>query len=422
MYFQSIYDRYHKVSKHLKKKILDEFCKVCGYNRKYAISKLNEPPPQEKLYSRQVAKKRRQRPYTYDFRIIQILSKVWESAAYPCSERLKALLPVWMPWIEKRFQLNTDTKRNLLKISPRQMDRRMQSQKHKAKKRIYGGTKPGTLLKHHIPIKTDHWDVKKPGFTEIDTVSHSGNNADGLFAYSVNQTDILTTWVETRAVLGKGENGISQAMDEMEKDFPFDIFGIDADNGSEFINYHLYNRCKQKNIQFTRGRPYKKDDNAHIEQKNWTHVRKLMGWNRYDTPSAVDAMNDFYRNELRLFMNLFLPSMKLLKKVRVGSKTIRRYDKPKTPLDRVIASRKGNPVKVSRLKVLRTQIDPFELSQIIDRKLEDIYRQANYHHSPKESEALIKKPSTKIQQTKLTQQEDVMREISKIFGIEVRVA
>jgi hypothetical protein len=423
MYFQAIYDRYHKGSKYLKEKILDEFCKVCGYNRKYAIRKLNGLSPQEKLYQQRKAKRKRQGHAIYDSEVIQLLSKIWEAAGYPCSIRLKSVIPVWMPWIEKYFRLSADRKRDLLKISPRQMDRRMQCQKHIAKKSIYGGTKPGTLLKHHIPIKTDHWNVKEPGFTEIDTISHSGNNADGLFAYSVNQTDILTGWVETRAVMGKGEKTVSEAMDEMEIYYPFNILGIDADNGGEFINYLNYNRCKQKNIQFTRGRPYKKDDNAHIEQKNWTHVRKLMLWNRYDSQEAVDAMNDLYRNELHLFMNLFLPSMKLVKKERIGSKPKRNHDTPQTPLDRLIASGKGDPRKVSHYINLRAQIDPFELSKIIDKKLDAIIKLANHHHSPKGSQAQdTDQPPEKQQRNLSRQEEEVMQEISRIFEMEVKVA
>ena len=198
-----------------------------------------------------------------------------------------------------------------------------QEQEGQDSKRSCGRTKPGTLLKHHIPIKTDNWDVKSPGWTEGDTVSHPGNSAEGHFGYAVNQTDILTTWVESRAILGKGEKAVVDALDEMAQAFPFWISGIDSDNGSEFINWHLLRYCGSHKIQPFRGRPYKKDDNAHIEQKNWTRVRKIMGWDRYDTQEAVDAMNDLYRNGLRLFVNLLLPSMKLLRKKRVGSRLTR---------------------------------------------------------------------------------------------------
>jgi transposase InsO family protein len=202
--------------------------------------------------------------------------------------------------------------------------------------------------------------------------------------------------VETRAVLGKGEAGVSQAMEEMEEAFPFKILGIDSDNGSEFINYHLYRRCQKLKIQFTRGRPYKKDDNAHIEQKNWTHVRKLMGWDRYDRQEAIEAMNDLYKNELRLFMNLFMPSMKLLTKKRIGSRLKRVYDKPQTPFERLVASHKGDPRKVADLRRFQDSLDPFELAKSIEKKLEHIWSLARHQLSPKVTE----RPKAEPQQLK----------------------
>jgi hypothetical protein len=380
-YFKAIYTRYHKAPQTLKRIILNEFCQVCRYNRKYAIRKLNGPLPEKPAKA-----PRRKRPSTYSSQLIRVLCAIWESAGYPCSVRLKAIVPRWMPWIQKRFQLSAKLKQDLSRISPRTIDYRLRSKKAQLKNRLYGRTKPGTLLKHHIPIKTDHWDVKTPGFTEIDLVSHSGNSARGDFGHSVNQTDILTTWVETRAVLGKGEAGVSQAMEEMEEAFPFKILGIDSDNGSEFINYHLYRRCQKLKIQFTRGRPYKKDDNAHIEQKNWTHVRKLMGWDRYDSQEAIEAMNDLYRHELRLFMNLFMPSMKLLRKERIGSRLKRVYDKPQTPFERLVASHKGDRRKIADLRRLQDSLDPFELAKSIEKKLEHIWSLARHQLSPTVSE------------------------------------
>ena len=166
------------------------------------------------------------------------------------------------------------------------------------------------MLKHHIPLKTDHWDVQVPGFTEIDLVSHSGNSASGDFCYSLNLTDIHTGWTETQAVLGKSQEAVRGALETIRQALPFALRGIDSDNGSEFINQHLCRYCQAQAVQFTRGRPYKKDDNAHIEQKNWTHVRRLLGYLRYDTPGAREAINDLYRHELRRFQNLFLPSVK----------------------------------------------------------------------------------------------------------------
>ena len=330
----------------------------------------------------------RKRGLSYGHELLSVLTSVWEAAGYPWSVRLKGLLPAWTPWIRKRFKLSPKIEKQLLSISPRQMDRRLAVQKNQQRRRIYGRTKPGYLLKHHIPVKTDSWDVKSPGFTEIDLVSHSGNSGEGEFGYSMNVTDMQTTWTETRALLGKGQTAVQQALYEIAGMLPFPLLGLDSDNGSEFISWHLKAWCERKQIQLTRGRPYKKDDNAHIEQKNWTHVRKLRGWERYDTQNAVDAMNDLYRRELRLWLNLYLPSVKLLKKIHVGSKLRRVYDGPKTPFERVVASKQGDAAQLSILKELRRSLDPFQLAKTIDRKLERIYRLANRRLSPKAQEKL----------------------------------
>jgi len=271
----------------------------------------------------------------------------------------------------------------LLRISPSTIDRRLQGKKRQLRRRLYGRTKPGTLLKHHIPVKTEHWDVTIPGFTEVDLVSHSGNSADGEFLQSLNLTDIHTGWVESRTVMGKGQTAVSAALEDMRTAIPFALRGLDSDNGSEFINNHLFRYCEAREIQCTRGRPYKKDDNAHIEQKNWTHVRKLLGWDRYDSPAAQAAINDLYRHELRLMMNLFQPSVKLVRKVRHGSRLTRHYDQPQTPLDRLVASGAGDPAEIATLQQLRARLDPFALAETIDRKLRHIYRLANRRQSPR---------------------------------------
>ncbi len=335
-----------------------------GTHRKYALRLLNGPPPGAER------PQRRRRPATYSPAVIQALTAIWEAAGYPWSVRLKALIPLWLPWARRRWRLSAPVCQQLRRISPRQIDRRLAPTKRQLQTRRYGRTKPGTLLKHHIPLKTDHWDVTVPGFTELDLVAHAGHRADGEFAHSLNVTDIHTTWGDTRAVLGKSELRVQEALDEIRQALPFRLRGIDSDNGSEFINNHLYRYCQAQAIQFTRGRPYKKDDNAHIEQKNWTHVRKLVGYLRYDTPAAVTALNDLYRHELGLFQNLFLPSVKLLRKERVGARLRRRYDAPRTPLDRVQASPEADAAAVARLVALRDRLDPFALAQAIDRKIQ----------------------------------------------------
>ncbi len=363
-YLRAIHGRYRQAPREVKGQILDEFCANTGYHRKAALRLLNGPPPGRGR------PQRRRRGATYSVAVIQALTVIWEAAGYPWSVRLKALLPLWLPWARRRLRLSAPVCQQLQAISPRQIDRRLAPAKRTLKTRRYGRTNPGTLLKHHIPLKTDHWDVTAPGFTELDLVAHAGDRADGEFAYSLNVTDIHTTWGETRAVLGRGESRVQTALDEIRRALPFRLQGIDSDNGSEFINDHLYRYCQAYAIQFTRGRPYKKDDNAHIEQKNWTHVRKLVGYLRYDTPAAVAALNALYRHELRLLQNLFLPSVKLVRKERVGARLHRRYDAPRTPLDRLQTCPEADPATVAQWVGLREQLDPFALSQTIDRKIE----------------------------------------------------
>ena len=406
-YLKAIYSRYKKVSKPLRARILDEFCQVCGYNRKYAIRLLNGPAPQKP----EVTTAKGRRP-TYGAKVILSLTTIWEASGYPCSARLKALLPLWLPWAIKRLAITAQVQNQLLSISPATIDRRLKAKKRK--KRLYGRTKPGTLLKHHIPIKTDSWDVKTPGFTETDLVSHCGNSEKGEFIHSLNVTDIHTTWVETRAVMGKGQAGVLDAMKQIEQALPFKLLGIDSDNGSEFINYHLKAFCDQKQIQFTRGRPYKKDDNAHIEQKNWTHVRKILGYLRYDSPQALDAINDLYHHELRVLQNLFLPSMKLSEKVRVGSKLRRRYDKPLTPFERLLACPQADPAKLQELKKLRKGTDPFALAKTIEQKLERIYQLANHRVSPR-----LEPPQPSLRPLTRAERQAVL-EISEVLGINLR--
>jgi hypothetical protein len=368
-YLKRIYPRYQKADAREKRRILDEFCANCFYHRKHATRLLTGPPPGEKR-----PRKRRPRRATYGSQLLAILQAVWEAADYPWSARLKALLPEWMPWMRRRFRLTPALERQLLAISPRTIDYRLRPLKGKLRRRLYGRTKPGTLLKHHIPLKTDHWDVQVPGFTEIDLVSHSGNSAAGDFCYSLNLTDIYTGWTETRAVLGRGQEGVRAALEEIRQALPFALRGIDSDNGSEFINDQLLRYCRARDIQFTRGRPYKKDDNAHIEQKNWTHVRRILGYVRYDSPAAQEAINDLYRNELRLFQNLFLPSVKLAKKERVGSRLRRRYEAPQTPGQRIAALLPADSQRRSELEKERAKRDPFQLSRRIQTKLERIFQ------------------------------------------------
>jgi len=375
-YANAVRQRYNQAPRAAKARILDEFCATTHYHRKYAITLLTAPPPPPQP-------KRRHRSPTYRPSTITTLVAIWEAAGYPWSARLKALLPLWLPWAKRHLAISSQMEQQLRTISPSTIDRRLKGRKRRLKRRLYGRTKPGTLLKHHIPIKTDHWDVTTPGFSEMDLVSHSGNSADGDFLQTLNLTDIHTGWCESHAVLGKSQTVVAPALETLRQALPFALRGVDSDNGSEFLNNHLYKYCEAREIQFTRGRPYKKDDNAHIEQRNWTHVRKLLGWDRYDSPEALAAINDLYRHELRLMMNLFQPSVKLVGKVRRGARLTRRYDAPQTPLDRLAASPHANPAAVAALQQLRQRLDPFGLAKTIDQKLAAIHRLANLRLSPR---------------------------------------
>lgn len=372
-----MYARYREAPRKERSQLLTEFCKVAGYNRKYALRLLNGRPPK-----RVPPEKRRRRP-KYSRGVVEVLRVVWEAANYPWSLRLKALLPVWLPWVKKHMAVSPRLERELLTISPRQIDRRLGPYKKQVKRRLYGRTKPGTLLKHQIPIKAERWQTSEPGFGEVDLVSHSGDRADGEFVHSLTFTDIYSTWTETRAVMGKSQAFVQEALEDVRSKLPFPMRGIDSDNGSEFINHHLVAYCTAKQIEFTRSRPYKKDDNAHVEQKNWTHVRKLLGYLRYDSHEAVLKMNELYRGDLRLFQNLFLPSVKLVAKKRVGSRLRRFYDSPKTPLDRLLDLPGRPTLRLTGLRALRNRLDPLVLSSRIDTRLRRIHALSNVRHNPR---------------------------------------
>ncbi len=371
-YLRRMRERYVMATREEKGRLLDEAMEVTGRHRKSLI----------RAWRREVRPGRKPggRPTRYGPSVVRALVAVWTRAGYPWSVRLRALLPTWLPWARRRLALTPSTEAGLRAISARQIDRVLAPHKRTIRRRQYGRTKPGTLLKHQIPLRTDRWAVTEPGFTEIDLVAHSGDRADGEFAHTLNLTDIHTTWVESGALLGKSQVRVQETLDRLRADLPFRLRGIDSDNGSEFINDHLHRYCQTDQIQFTRGRPYKKDDNAHIEQKNWTHVRKLMGYVRYDSDTAVAAMNAVYA-DLRLLQNLFLPSVKLVAKERVGARVRRRYDVPRTPLERVRECPQADAIKVAVLVQLRDELDPFALAARIDDNLQRLYALANHRRS-----------------------------------------
>lgn len=371
-YLKAINERYKQAGRKEKSVILNEFCTNCNYHRKHAIRVLRRL-----CSSKKSRKKKRGKPSVYNNPfIIKPLKKIWLTANLPCSKRLKAVLPLWLPSYEKEFEsLSQDIRQKLLKISPASIDRLLKPTRVRYRKKGRSTTKPGTLLRKHIPIKTVQWDEKQPGFLEADTVAHCGTSLSGMFAYTIDFVDIATGWTEQRAVWGKGEHAVCEQVKIMERLLPFPLLGFDSDNGSEFLNHHLlkYFTHRKRPIQFTRSRPYHKDDNAHIEQKNWTHVRQWFGYDRLDNPDVVPLMNRLYRSEWRLYHNFFCPSVKLISKNRIASKTLKRYDAPKTPFQRVLEAKTVSPDIQQKLEKQFYNLNPFQLRWAMERKLRRIF-------------------------------------------------
>jgi hypothetical protein len=264
----------------------------------------------------------------------------------------------------------------ILSLSASTIDRLLQPIRLEHPHKGLSGTKPGRLLKNQIPIKTDHWDVTKPGFLEADTVAHCGNSLAGDFIWSLTLTDVYSGWTEIRATWNKGSAGVIEKISAIEAVLPFKILGFDCDNGTEFLNHHLlrYFTKRDNVVQFTRSRPYRKNDNAHVEQKNWTHVRHLLGYDRFDDFALVALMDDLYANEWSLYQNHFCPTMKLIEKEKVNSKYRKKYEKPKTPYQRLIQSADVEEIKKEALQKVHAELNPFQLKKNIEIKLNKIFK------------------------------------------------
>jgi hypothetical protein len=371
-YVETIFLRYKQATREQKILILNEFCATSGYHRKHAIRLLRK----YKRFQKPKPKKRGRAPFYAQPAILKVLKKIWLGANLPCSKRLKAIIPLWLPGYVQSFEnLSPNLSQALLNISPATIDRLLLPARTHYKKRGRATTKPGTLLRNQIPIKLNQWDESRPGFLEADTVAHCGNSLLGMFAYTLDCTDITTGWTEQRATWGKGETGILEQIRHIEKSLPFPLLGFDSDNGNEFLNHHLFRHFTQRKqpIQFTRSRPYHNEDNAHVEQKNWTHVRQWIGYDRLDNPQTVPLLNDLYTQEWRLFHNFFCPFTKLLQKERIGSKTLKHHDSPKTPYQRIIQSPQISPqIKQTLAKQLES-LNPFMLRKTMNEKLKKIF-------------------------------------------------
>ena len=371
-YREAVHLRYKNATRREKTAILDEFCATCGCHRKHAIRVLKRFKRFTKPKTKKIGK-----PVVYQNEAIgKPLKEIWLAANLPCSKRLKVIVPLWLPGYVQLFgQLPADVATALLRISPATIDRILKTIRIHYTKRGRSTTKPGTLLRKKIPIKTNQWDESRPGFLEADTVAHCGESTSGMYVNAIDCVDIATGWTEQRAVWGKGESGVLEQITNIEKTLPFSILGFDCDNGGEFLNYHLLRHFTERKqpVQFTRSRAYHKDDNAHIEQKNWTHIRQWLGYDRLDNPKVVPLLNNLYTKEWRLFHNFFCPSVKLIAKERIGSKTIKRYDSPKTPYQRIMDS---PHIKESVKRSLSNQLEnlnPFMLRKTMDKKLKIIF-------------------------------------------------
>lgn len=368
IYLGAIRGRYRKAKRADKGKILDEFCSVCGYQRKYAIRLLGSKPA--------ISPRRPGRPSPYNQpALLTALRRIWLATDQMCSRRLVAAMPLWLPHYEAHFGVLDPSLRLMLTgISPASIDRLLKPIRVQHPKGL-SGTKPGTLLKNQIPIRTMHWDITLPGFMEADTVAHCGNSLAGDFVWSLTLTDILTGWTECRATWNKGSSGVLEQIKAVEQALPFRLRGFDCDNGSEFLNHYLLRYFSEHPVKpvFTRSRPYKKNDNAHVEQKNWTHVRQLFGYERLGHSTLVAPMNMLYANEWSQLQNHFCPTLKLKKKERIGARYRKQYHTPETPYQRVINCENVTDNTKSKLQTQHEMLDPFDLKQQIDTKLRAIF-------------------------------------------------
>ncbi|MFH1893483.1 MAG: transposase family protein [Candidatus Zixiibacteriota bacterium] len=368
-YLEAVEKRYGEASKTAKAVILDEFCQVCSYNRKYAIRLLNERERQPK---RRPGKK----PIYGSRELLKALKRIWLAADQMCSKKLVAAIPLWLPFYGETYErLPSEVEAKLLSMSAATIDRLLAPIRAGTRRKRFCCTKPGSLLRNQIPIRTSNWDISQPGFVEADTVAHCGNSLAGSFIWSLTLTDIHTGWTECRATWNNGATGVIKQIKDIEINLAFPLLGFDCDNGSEFLNHHLvrYFTDHKPRVKFTRSRPYKKNDNAHVEQKNYSHVRQLLGYDRLDNPELVDLINGLYAKEWSLYQNHFSPSLKLLEKKRIRSKYKKKYEEPKTPCQRLLESIHIPEEQKMLLNACHQNLNPFNLKRTIERKMKAIF-------------------------------------------------
>lgn len=364
--------RYLNRGKEGRGRLLDEICSLCGYERKYAIKVLGGARP----IAGARGKKRGGSKPKYGKEERKVIQVIWMAAEQPCGKRMKPTVKVWLPHYEKRHgKLGSKVRQRVLKASAATIDRLLAPSRFRyGKSRC--ATRPGSLLRSQIPVRTEHWDVEGPGFMEADTVAHCGGSLSGEHCWSLTVTDVHTQWTETRATPNRGQETVRCKIADIEGSLPFAILGFDTDNGGEFLNWHLvdYFQKREKPVAFTRSRAYRKNDNARVEQKNRTHVRELIGYGRLEGDKVAEALNDLYAKEWSQFRNFFCPAMKLVRTEVKGSRRRRVYDEAMTPFERLKASKKISPKELDRLERKLADLDPFVLREDIEAKLRRIWK------------------------------------------------
>lgn len=371
-YIEAVKEGYLKGSRKEKGKILDEVTKVTGYHRKAAIRLLcggwRSKPASQRGRARQ-----------YGPEVAAALKAGWEASDRMCSKRLQPFLPELVEVLERHGELTLkeDVKEQLCQMSPATIDRLLKPHRHRGLRRPFSTTKPGSLLKAAIPIRTfADWDDKRPGFLEVDLVAHCGESTEGLYLNTLSAVDVATGWVECQGVWGKGQERVGGAVHQIGQRLPFPFLGLDSDNGGEFINHHLYAYCKRKKITFTRSRPYKKNDAAHVEQKNWSVVRRLIGYDRYNSKEALDQLNRVYQL-VRGYVNFFQPVMQLQHKTRHGARVHKVYDSARTPYRRLLESGVLTLEQRAVMEMQYQRINPVRLLTQINKSLEELWKMAN---------------------------------------------
>jgi len=364
-------EHYRRAGKRDKGKLLDHLQALTGYSRSYAARAFRTAGNANKQRGGHRPGSGRKRYYDD---VVQDLQRIWAILDFPAGKRLAPFLPEIIPVLEhhKEIELLPGVRSKLLTISAATIDRLLAPERKRLQLKGRSGTKPGSLLKNNIPIKTfADWDDTQPGFIEVDLVAHDGGNSRGDYAQTLDAVDVATGWTETRAVKNKAQRWVFEALQDMITAFPFPILGIDSDNGSEFINAHLIRYCSQHHITFTRSRPYRKNDNCHVEQKNWSVVRKTVGYLRYDQPEQLELLNQLY-GVLRLYTNYFQPVLKLIKKERHGAKVKKKYDQAQTPYQRVLVSPQIPEDRKIALKEQYFMLNPASLKRQITNLQEEL--------------------------------------------------